>query len=174
MVHYRRYKVGGGTYFFTVVLADRKSTILTDYIDGFRSSLKRVQSLHPFTIHAIVVLPDHFHTIWEMPDDDDNFSIRMRLLKNLFTRHVAKAGHQMSLNYRGEKNLWQRRFWEHVIRDELDFENHTNYIHYNPVKHGLVKHVVDWPYSSFHQYVRKGILTRNWGSYGRLDEIDSE
>ncbi|HTM63462.1 MAG TPA: transposase [Gammaproteobacteria bacterium] len=174
MVRYRRYKVKGGTYFFTVALLDRKSTVLTDCIVGFRESLKRVLTLHPFKIHAIVVLPDHFHAIWEMPDDDDNFSIRMRLLKNLFTRYAIKSGYRIGTNLRGEKNFWQRRFWEHVIRDEKDFENHVNYIHYNPVKHGLVERVIDWPYSSFHRYVQKGILTKSWGSGGRLDDIDNE
>jgi REP-associated tyrosine transposase len=159
MVHYRRNFVPGGTFFFTVTLADRRSSALVEHIAAFRVT----RSERPFTIDAIVVLPDHLHAIMTLPPDDADFSGRWRRLKSLFTRHVAAGGQPVERNRKGERALWQRRFWEHTIRDERDFARHFDYIHFNPVKHGLVSRVCDWPHSSFHQYVRKGWLPQDWG-----------
>jgi putative transposase len=162
MVNYRRYKVVGGCYFFTVVLRDRHSQILTKYIAQFRNAIYQVKKTLPFQINAMVVLPDHLHTIWTLPKSDADFSTRWNRIKGLFTQSVKEQGFLLRKNHRGEYNLWQRRFWEHAIKDELDMANHVNYIHYNPVKHRLVSKVRDWPYSSFHHYVRKEILPLDW------------
>ncbi len=174
MVNYRRYKFLGATCFFTVVLKDRQATTLTDHIDLFRKVVKRAQVIYQFEIKAMVVLPDHFHAIWELHDDSDDYSKILRFIKKIFTAEVVKTHKELTRNYRGEYNLWQRRFWDHVIRDERDYENHVNYIHYNPVKHGLVERVLDWPYSTFHRYVKQGILPRNWCADGKLPDIDNE
>ena len=116
----------------------------------------------PFAIEAIVVLPDHLHTIMTLPPDDSDFSGRWRRIKSLFTRQVVSTGFACPRNSRGEYALWQRRFWEHTIRDERDLVAHMDYIHYNPVKHGLASRVSDWPFSSFHRYVRIGALPDDW------------
>lgn len=112
---------------------------------------------------AIVVLPEHLHVIWKLPENDANYAIRWRLIKSYFTQALLKQGVELTKNKRGQYNLWQSRYWEHTIRDEFDLETHINYIHYNPVKHGLVQRARDWPYSSFHLYVRNNILSPNWG-----------
>jgi putative transposase len=117
---------------------------------------------HPFTIGDIVVLPDHLRAIWSLPDEDINYSVRWQLLKSLFTRKLRKSGVRLARNPKGEYNVWQKRFWEHAIRNEQDLHRHIDYIHYNPVKHGWVDHVKDWPYSSFHRYVENGLLERDW------------
>jgi putative transposase len=116
----------------------------------------------PFSIKAVVVLPDHLHIVVTLPTDDADYPGRWKRYKSLFSRLVAKRGSGGSKNQRGEYALWQRRYWEHTIRDDVDFERHVNYIHYNPVKHGLVTRVADWPYSSFHRYVAQGILAGDW------------
>ena len=120
--------------------------------------------MHPFKTIAMVVLPDHLHAMWELPDDDANFSLRWRCIKVSFAANIKKTGIEIHKNRYNENILWQRRFWEHVVRDEKDHERHVNYIHYNPVKHKLVKKVSDWPYSTFHRYVREGILSSDWSS----------
>ena len=151
MVKYRRHRTKGGIYFLTVVLQDRQSSILIEHINLLREAMKQVKESHPFKINAMVILPDHFHAIWELPEDSDNYSQRLRLFKCNFTRKLIKVSNQYTKNHHGVYNIWQTRFWEHTIRDDKDFENHVNYVHYNPVKHGLVKNVKDWPYSTFHQ-----------------------
>jgi putative transposase len=169
MVHYRRNFVAGGTYFFTATLADRRSSVLTDRVADLRAAITQVRRQHPFVVDAIVVLPDHLHVVMTLPDGDADFPTRWQLIKRRFTGAVAKAGHPIARHRNGELALWQRRFWEHTIRDEADFERHVDYIHFNPVKHGLVARVRDWPHSSFRRYVRRGILPADWG--GDLGEI---
>ncbi len=162
MVRYRRNFISGGTFFFTVTLADRCSSVLVDHVASLRGAFRQTRRERPFAIDAIVVLPDHLHTIMTLPGDDSDFSGRWRRIKALFTRDVAQRGLPITRNSRGEFDLWQRRFWEHTVRDEDDFARHVDYIHFNPVKHGLTKRVNDWPYSSFHRYVRQGVLPADW------------
>ncbi len=162
MVRYRRNFASGGTFFFTATLADRKSSALTDHVAALRSAVKLTRRQHPFTIDAVVVLPDHLHIIATLPEGDADFSIRLSLIKRRFTTEVLKAGLAVARRPNGELALWQRRFWEHTIRDERDFERHVDYVHFNPVKHNLVARVRDWPYSSFHRYVRRGLLPKDW------------
>jgi putative transposase len=164
MVLYRRNRVESGTYFFTVTLRDRQSTLLIEQVDLLRKAFAFTRYKKPFTIDSIVILPEHIHTIWSLPKNDQDYSTRWQSIKSYFSRNLKKTNIILQPNKRGEYDLWQRRFWEHTIRDEADYEHHVNYIHYNPVKHGLVKQVKDWPYSSFHKYVSKGILPINWGS----------
>jgi REP-associated tyrosine transposase len=166
MVRYRRNFVSGGTYFFTVTLADRSSTLLVDSVAALRHSFRFARRERPFTVDAIVVLPEHLHVVMTLPLDDADFSGRWRKIKSLFSRRVAKTT-GLKPNKRGEYALWQTRFWEHTIRDDSDFERHVDYIHYNPVKHGLVSRVADWSYSSFHRYVRLGVLPKDWAGDAR-------
>ena len=162
MVRYRRNFVAGGTYFFTVTLADRRSSALVDHIGALRTAFRVARHERPFTIDAIVILPDHLHAIFTLPLDDADFSGRWRRIKAHFTHQVIAAGALVKHRGNGEYGLWQRRFWEHTIRDERDFERHVDYVHFNPVKHRLVSRVRDWPYSSFHVYVRRGLLAEDW------------
>lgn len=164
MVNYRRNYIEGGKYFFTVTLKDRRSQLLLKEIDLLRESMKVTRLRYPYSIEAIVILPDHIHAIWQLPDNDANYSLRWRKIKSYFSRGLLKRGYYLKTNNRGEYNIWQRRFWEHTITDEKDFEAHVDYIHYNPVKHGLVDRVLDWAYSSFHRYVREKLLPANWGA----------
>jgi putative transposase len=167
MVRYRRNLVPGGTFFFTVTLEDRRSAALVDNIAALRAAFRTTRSASPFVIEAIVVLPDHLHAIFTMPEGDADFPGRWRSIKSLFTRQVAAADPRLKPNRKGEYSLWQRRYWEHTIRDEDDFARHADYIHFNPVKHELTSRVSDWPYSSFHRYVRNGLLPADWGGDAR-------
>lgn len=162
MVRYRRNFVPGGTYFFTVTLADRRSRILVDHVAALRMAFRATRRERPFAIDAVVVLPEHLHAIFTLPPDDSDFSGRWRRIKAHFTREVVAAGAPINRRSNGEHALWQRRFWEHTIRYETDFARHVDYIHFNPIKHGLVSRVRDWPYSSFHRYVRQGLLPEDW------------
>jgi putative transposase len=163
MVQYRRNFVPGGTFFFTATLADRRSSILVEHVAALRTAFRVTRNERPFAVDAIVILPDHLHTIMTLPSGDADFPGRWRRIKGLFTQHVAAAGATVERNSGGGFALWQRRFWEHTIRNEKDFERHVDYIHYNPVKHGLVTCVRDWPYSSFGRFVRQGLLPADWG-----------
>ena len=162
MVHYRRNRVAGGTYFFTVTLLDRRSTVLTENIGLLRGAFRRVRLVRPFEMVAWVVLPEHLHTIWTLPQGDSDYSGRWRAIKAGVTHDLVRGGMELARNAKGEYNLWQRRFWEHTVRDENDLVRHVDYIHYNPVKHGWVEQVKDWPWSSFHRYVRQGLLPEDW------------
>lgn len=162
MVNYRRNLVPGGTYFFTVTLRDRSSRLLTEHIGLLRAAFRAVKHKQPFRIDAIVILPEHLHTIWTLPEGDADYPGRVRAIKSAFTHAVVKSGIPVERNDKGEYALWQRRYWEHTITDEDDFRRHVDYIHFNPVKHGWIKQVADWPYSSFHHYVRQGILPPGW------------
>ena len=162
MVGYRRNRIAGGTYFFTATLRDRQSTVLVDYVDMLRAAIDITRNKLPFSIDAIVILPDHLHAIWILPEGDSDYPSRWKMLKSNFTQGLRRNGIEIERDQRGEYALWQRRYWEHTIRDDSDMKSHVDYIHYNPVKHGLVEHVGDWPHSSFHQYVEKGSLPRDW------------
>lgn len=162
MVLYRRNFVQGGTFFFTVALRDRYKSYLIDYIDELRLSFQECKAKCPFDINAIVILPEHLHCIWTLPEREDNYPNRWRLIKSKFTRRLVRRGVKLIKDKHGQYNLWQRRYWEHTIRGERDLNTHVDYIHFNPVKHGLVRRVVDWPYSSFHRFVEKGKLPVDW------------
>ncbi len=164
MVHYRRVFLKGGTYFFTVNLKNRQSSLLIDAVDLLRESFLYTQNKKPFTIIAIVILPEHLHCIWQLPESDKDYPARWKSIKSHFTRQIKKSGMHIKQNNHHEHNIWQRRYWEHTIRDDNDLTQHIDYIHYNPVKHGWVKSVKDWEYSSFHKYVKNGTLPLNWGS----------
>ena len=172
MVNYRRSFVPGGTFFFTVTLKNRKSNLLVEKISLLKEAVQRVKDQHPFQIKAYVVLPEHLHMIWELPSGDSNYSLRWKKIKTLFSKSIHKAGVELSKTKHNEYRLWQRRFWEHVINDMSDLENHVNYIHYNPIKHGLVEDLRDWPYSSFHHYVQNGQIGENWAS-SRLGGVEA-
>ncbi|NRA29707.1 MAG: transposase [Parvularculaceae bacterium] len=139
MPRYRRKYGEGGTFAFTVCLADRKQTTLTDHLDALRSAFRLTFQRYPVQIDAMCVLPDHLHTVWMLPDGDTNYPLRWQLIKKRFNKAL---GH----------NPWQPRYWEHTIRDHKDHANHINYVHQNPVKHGLVPTMDDWPYSSWHRW----------------------
>jgi len=163
MVNYRRSQTKGATYFFTVNLKNRKANHLTDYIEQLRNSFRAIKQQRPFRIEAIVILPDHLHTVWTLPANDANYPARWKAIKSKFTRSLIKEGVKLNKNKRGEYDLWQRRYWEHQIRDNLDLKRHVEYIHYNPVKHGHVLQVKDWPFSSFHRFVGNEFLDGCWG-----------
>jgi putative transposase len=168
MVRYRRNFLPGGSYFFTVTLADRRSRALVDHIGALRASFRATRHERPFAIEAVVILPDHLHAIPTLPEGDADFPGRWRRIKGHFSSGLIAAGVGPKRNPNGDLALWQRRFWEHTIRDESDFERHVDYVHINPVKHGLVPRVRDWPHSSFHRYIREGILPDDWG--GSINE----
>jgi putative transposase len=163
MPDYRRAKISGHTFFFTVVLADRSSTLLVEEIDRLRKVYRLVRQRRPFETIAICVLPDHIHAIWSLPEGDTDFSTRWSLIKSAFSRGLEDEPRSPSKIVKREKGIWQRRYWEHAIRDDADLERHVDYIHFNPVKHGHVTRVVDWPHSSFHRYVERGELVADWG-----------
>jgi putative transposase len=158
-MRYPRADVAGGTYFFTVNLAERKRALLLDHVDVLREALKGVKLAHPFRIDAMVLLPDHLHALWTLPVDDRDYPMRWMLIKAGFSRQLPKDERRSeSRSAKGERGVWKGRYWEHLIRDDRDFERHVDYIHYNPVKHGYVLRVADWPWSSFHRYVRQDVL----------------
>lgn len=162
MVNYRRNRLAGGTYFFTATLHDRRATYLTAHIDELRQAIHDTRAARSFQIDAIVVLPDHLHTIWTLPSGDGDYAGRWRMLKSRFTRLLVKKGVDITCNAKNEYALWQRRYWEHTIRGDEGLQRHVDYVHYNPVKHGFVKHVADWPYSSFHRHVQAGLVPIDW------------
>jgi putative transposase len=164
MTNYRRNFLPGGSYFFTVNLADRRSHLLTNHIELLRGAFRDVRAGHPFTLAATVVLPDHLHAIFTLPDGNADFATRWRLIKSAFSRGLPDGERVSDSRARkGERGIWQRRYWEHTLRDENDYERHVHYIHFNPVKHGHVRRVSDWPFSTFHQMVRLGIYPQDWG-----------
>jgi putative transposase len=164
-MQYRRARLHGGTYFFTVNLADRQGSLLIDKIDILRNAISLVIKRHPFTIDAIVVLPEHLHTLWSLPENDVDYATRWMLIKSLFSRQIPKEEKRtVSRIKKGERGIWQRRYWEHLIQNEQDYNNHVEYIHYNPVKHGYVNCASDWEYSSIHRYINNGIVKRDWGT----------
>ncbi|MHB1221983.1 MAG: REP-associated tyrosine transposase [Gammaproteobacteria bacterium] len=171
-MEYRRLIQPGASYFFTVNLANRQSNLLIEKIDQLKLAFNEVRSRHPFKLNAIVILPEHIHAVMTLPKNDSNYSLRWSLIKGSFSRKIESIEKvSLSRKKKRERGIWQRRFWEHLIRDDNDYEKHVNYIHYNPVKHGYVKSPVDWRYSSIHRYIAKGILPSNWSCYVEsLDE----
>ena len=162
MVLYRRNFLPGGTYFFTVTLLDRRSNLLVDSIDALRAAFRTARKERPFEIEAVVILRDHLHAIMKLPADDSDFAGRWRRIKGHFSNTLLRAGADIGRHTNRELALWQRRYWEHTIRNEDDFVRHVDYVHFNPVKHGYVRRVSDWPHSSFHRYVRAGALPKDW------------
>lgn len=163
-MQYRRSNNAGATYFFTLTLADRKSQLLTENIRHLRDVVRTVREAHPFEIVAMVVLPDHLHAIWQLPEGDADFPMRWSLIKSGFSRAIPK--HEtlgQSRVKKRERGIWQRRYWEHLIRDDTDLENHVAYIHFNPVKHGYVSKASDWEHSSIHLYIKNGLCDVDWG-----------
>ena len=164
MVRYRRNFLPGGTFFFTLTLRDRRSSLLVEHIDALRESFRVARERHPFIIDAIVIMPEHLHMVMTLPPDDTKYDTRLRFVKSRFTRALVQRGVALARNARGEYNLWQRRFWEHTIRDDTDLQHHVDYIHFNPVKHGHTTRAVEWPHSSIHRYIRMGWLNANWAT----------
>lgn len=164
MPNYRRVWVPGGTYFFTVNLLERDRALLVDHIGDLRSAFRAAIIARPFQIVALVVLPDHLHCIWRLPTDDADNATRWRHIKSLFARNVPygewRSEHR---TMKRERGIWQRRYWERLLRSERDVNMHVDYIHFNPVKHGHVCRVRDWPHSTFHRHVSKGMLAADWG-----------
>lgn len=163
MVHYRRARTPGACYFLTLTLQDRSSDMLVRHHRELGEALRLACRQKPCRLPAIVLLPDHLHLLMTLPKDDADFSSRIRLFKSTFVAALrAQPDNTVRLNSKGEANLWQRRFWEHLIRDERDFAAHVDYIHINPLTHGLVERVRDWPHSSFHRHVQRGVLPVDW------------
>jgi putative transposase len=144
MVQYRRNRVAGGTFFFTVNLRDRSRTLLAEHADALRDVVRDVRTESPFVIDAMVVMSDHWHAVWTLPPDDADYARRIQRIKARFTKHLLREGVSIPKDGRGEYRLWQKRFWEHTIHDDRDFETHVNYVHINPVKHGYVARAADW------------------------------
>jgi REP-associated tyrosine transposase len=167
MPDYRRNRVPGGTYFFTVNLLDRSSRLLVAHVDVLRAAVRETRAKTPFHIDAWVVLPEHMHCIWTLPPGDDDFSGRWREVKKAFSKAIPQGERRSPVRReRGERGIWQRRFWEHTVRDERDYANHMDYVHFNPVKHGFVAHPAEWPYSSFHRCVAAGVYPLDWRFVG--------
>ncbi|MFO1431082.1 MAG: transposase [Candidatus Competibacteraceae bacterium] len=171
MPDYRRHRVTGGIYFFTVNLLERyPNDLLVRHIELLRAVVRSVRKKRPFQIDAWVILPDHLHCVWTLPTGDDDFTERWRSIKQDFSRGLPATEHRSAVRIaRGERGIWQRRFWEYTIRDDEDYAAHIDYVHINPVKHGYVKRVADWPYSTFHRDVERGIYARDWAGEGVAD-----
>ncbi len=160
MSNYRRCHDRGAQYFFTLVTYKRRRIFESNAaVELLRSAIRSVMNNHPFKIDAMVVLPDHLHCIWQLPNNDADYSTRWMLIKKYVSASVDSPK-----NHRGEKKIWQRRFWEHLIRDDDDLQRHFDYIHYNPVKHSYVMSPAQWCYSSFSHSVENGICDANWGA----------
>jgi putative transposase len=181
MSDYRRCYVPGGSYFFTMVTERRAGILANDKArDCLREAIRHCRRQLPFRVDALVMLPDHVHAIWTLPTNDSDYSKRWGIVKKHFTQNwLASGGAEQlvtasRLRYR-RRGIWQRRFWEHALRDERDYQNHLDYLHFNPVKHGLVKNVIDWSYSSFHRWLEQGFYSESWGSrtedYAKLDSV---
>jgi putative transposase len=160
---YRRNRVAGGSYFFTVNLLDRNSDLLTSEVAVLREAVRKTRTLRPFHIDAWVALPEHLHCLWTLPPGDTDFPLRWQMIKASFSRAVGHSEERRpSLVRKREAGIWQRRYWEHTIRDEPDYAAHMDYIHFNPVKHGLAQHPAEWPFSSFARCVRQGLYPADW------------
>jgi len=170
MSQYRRFWSPGGTFFFTVAIADRSSDLLVKHIDLLRETYRLESRRRPFETVAICILPDHLHAIWTLPEGDADYPGRWSRIKSGFSRKFPVGPRSASARAKREKGFWQRRYWEHTIRDETDLVRHIDYIHANPMKHGLVSRVGDWPHSSFHRHVKDGLLPADWG--GDIREVE--
>ncbi len=167
-MHYRRAAAAGATYFFTLVTHERQR-LFDDAtnIDRWRRAVTKVQRTRLFSVDAEVILPDHLHVLWTLPDHDSDYATRIRLAKTAFTKSLdlSRSGSSnVSRKAKGERDVWQRRYWEHMIRDERDFRVHLDYIHYNPVKHGFVARATDWPWSTLRDWIDRGAYEPSWGA----------
>lgn len=178
MTNYRRNFIPGGSYFFTVAIADRSSRLLVEHIDLLRQAFRTVKHEQPFELTAVVILPEHLHCIWTLPPGDIDYPTRWKRIKAGFSRGLPRTEpRSSSRTAKGERGIWQRRFWEHTLRDEADFRRHVDYIHYNPVKHGHAANVKAWPHSSFRRFMEQGIYPEDWagiplaasGEFGERD-----
>jgi putative transposase len=179
MPNYRRAKDAGATYFFTVCTLNRQPLLTQEpFRIALHQAIERTRTTRPFTIDAWVLLPDHLHCLWTLPVDDGDFSARWAMIKQhtskLCREHLALRGPPASRYKRHELGLWQRRFWEHRIRDGKDFSQHVDYIHWNPLKHGYVQRVADWPYSTFHRYAAQGVYPVDWAGMGHVELAELE
>ncbi len=167
MPDYRRNRAPGGTLFFTVNLLDRRSDLLVTHIDALRDAVRRVRARAPFRADAWVVLPDHMHCLWSLLEGDADFPGRWRAIKIAFAKSLPACEPRSAvMTSRDERGIWQRRYWEHTIRAARDFARHFDYIHFNLVKHGLVEHPADWPYSTFRRCVASGMYPSDWAGAG--------
>ncbi len=170
MPDYRRWYEPGGTYFFTAVAHVRRPIFCGDMARGcLHDGIEIVRKKWPFKLVAIVLLPDHIHTVWTLPPGDARYPTRWQRLKEEFTRaYLGRGGAEvppsLSRLLQGERGVWQRRYWEHTVSDEEDLKRCVDYVHWNPKKHGYVDNVRDWPWSSFHRYVGWGEYTLDWGA----------
>jgi len=152
--NYCRAWIPGGTFFFTVAIADRTQDLLIAHIEALREAYAWTLRRHPFRTRAIVILPDHLHAIWTLPADTPDFALRWKLIKEGFSRRLPRIERLgASRRRQGERGVWQRRYWEHAIRDDSDLAVHLDYVHFNPVKHAYVERPEDWPYSSYRRFV---------------------
>ena len=173
-MRYRRVVIKGASYFFTVVTHQRQRLFDDPLVaEMLTDAISKIRERHPFEVEAQVILPDHLHAVWTLPDGDANYAARWRLIKEAFTRGYCKSygpGERTeAARMRGEQPVWQRRFWEHTIRDDRDFADHIDYIHLNPIEHGLVYAPRDWPHSTFAKWVERGVYDSTWGS-GEMPE----
>ena len=166
-MRYRRALTAGATYFFTVVTAQRRPLLASaEAVEILRKAFSTVRTQRPFTLDAMVVLPDHLHCVWTLPPDDADFAMRWRLIMTWFTKHcdpTLRGDVDPARARKQEQAIWQHRYWEHRIRDDIDYARHVDYIHYNPVKHRLVSAPIDWPYSSFRRFVKARAYDADWG-----------
>lgn len=166
-MQYRRVFRPGGTYFFTAVTFNRKHIFIDEgSVELLRQAFRYTMVNHPFSIYAAIIMPDHIHMVWTLPADSDDYPTRWRLIKSYFSKNYQPTTSDPVTDSRmlkGEKTIWQRRYWEHLIRDEEDLQRHVDYIHYNPVKHGLAKSPAVWKYSSIHSFIQSGIYPVDWG-----------
>lgn len=170
MTQYRRNRVAGGTYFFTAATAGRTNGPLIEHIADLRESFRIVRTQHPFVIEAIVILPDHLHAIWTLPQGDADYATRWKKIKAEFSKRLPMGAQRSTSQIaKGERGIWQRRYWEHTVRDDEDFWTHCDYIHFNPVKHGHARFAHEWPHSTFRKYVDQGIYPLNWGGGVEID-----
>jgi putative transposase len=175
MPEYRRVKTEGSTYFFTVITHLRRPILTSEAVrQALREGIQRARQTLPFKIEAWVLLPDHLHAVWTLPPEDNNYASRWAIIKRQVSNRCGRqcGGRELlsrSRQNRKESGIWQRRFWEHQIRDDHDFQRHIDYLHWNPVKHGHVRQAADWPFSSFHRWVAQGIYPPDWG--GTLIEV---
>ncbi len=163
MPNYRRYRIPGGTYFFTVNLLDRRSDLLVMQVDALRDAVRAERARSPFYIDAWAVLPEHMHCVWTLPEGYVDYPGRWKAIKTAFSKSLVATEPRSPVMVRpGERGIWQRRYWEHTIRDDRDYAVHMDYVHFNPVRHGLVDSPADWPFSSFRRCGARGIYPVGW------------
>lgn len=174
MPRYLRPRTPGACIFFTVALAERGSDLLVREVGRLREAVAATRAERRFAVDAFVVMPDHLHAVWTLPEGDADYSVRWKEIKTRFTKSVGIVGRRNPSKFeKGEAGLWQRRFWEHHIRDEADHAAHVRYCWINPVKHGFVERAVDWPYSSIHRDIARGMVEPEWSGMipdGRFGE----